>query len=129
MPSLVVRKNVRHDVALRAAVSITGYCTDIVRLSPAANAPTGWLDLDCVDLSLGGVGFASPVFFPRQTKLKVKLFSPSESNKVILECVCVVRRVIMTDGRPAYHLGTSFDDMSEEMRVKAEQLLAMVIEQ
>lgn len=129
MPSLVVRKNVRHDVALRAAVSITGYCTDIVRLSPAANAPTGWLDLDCVDLSLGGVGFASPVFFPRQTKLKVKLFSPSESNKVILECVCVVRRVIMTDGRPAYHLGTSFDDMSEEMRLKAEQLLAMVIEQ
>ncbi len=129
MPSLVVRKNVRHDVALRAAVSITGYCTDIVRLSPAANAPTGWLDLDCVDLSLGGVGFASPVFFPRQTKLKVKVFSPSESTKVILECVCVVRRVIMTDGRPAYHLGTSFDDMSEEMRVKAEQLLAMVIEQ
>lgn len=129
MASLVVRKNVRHDVALNAAVRLTGDSADIVRLSPAANVPSGWLELDCVDLSLGGVGFATPVFFPRQTKLAVKLYSPTDKNKVILECVCVVRRVIMTDGRPAYHLGTSYDDMSEEMRVKAEELLAMVIEQ
>ncbi len=128
MASVVVRKNVRHDVALRAAVSIVGECANMVRLSPGANAPTGWLDLDCVDLSLGGIGLASPVFFPRQTRLAVKLHSPTDDQKVILECVCVVRRVIMTDGRPAYHLGTSFDGMSEEMRQKAEHILSMVIE-
>jgi hypothetical protein len=35
----------------------------------------------------------------------------------------VIRRVIMTDRRPAYHLGCSFGDLSPELQRVIESLL------
>jgi hypothetical protein len=122
MSSTVVRKTMRHDVSIRAALRIAPGHADLVRLSPGAAAQSGWFEADCVDASLGGLGFITTIFLPRMTQLLVRLLG-ADGVEVVLECPCVVRRVIMTDRRPAYHLGCSFGELSPEMQRQIDSLL------
>jgi hypothetical protein len=122
MGSTVVRKAMRHDVSIRAALRIAPAHSDVVRLSAAAAGQGGWVEVDCVDASMGGLGFISTVFLPRMTHVTVRLFG-SDSKDVVLECSCVVRRVIMTDRRPAYHLGCSYGDVAPQVQRQIESLL------
>lgn len=96
------------------------------RLASQAGAMDGWLEVDVVDLSHGGMGLISLVFLPRRTLLTVRVFSPQGDGAEILQCPVRIQRVCMTDRRPAYLLGTSFEQMSPERRSKLDELLESI---
>ena len=125
---VIVRHAVRHDVAIRAQVSIRGPHATSIRLSAATGVKDGWIDADAVDFSLGGVGVISTVFIPRPAVVRLRMLSAGEHPTIIFEGDAVVRRVVMTDRRPAYHIGTSFHQLSPEAQVQAEALNAMLAE-
>lgn len=106
-----LRRDVRHPVAMRAQISIASAQATVVRLSAASGVKDGWLEADAVDLSLGGVGIISLVFFPRQTLLRVRLLTTGEAAQLLFEGNALVRRVVMTDRRPAYQIGAAFQDL------------------
>jgi hypothetical protein len=57
------------------------------------------------------------VFVPRMSILRIRVNELSESESTpILDVKARVQRVVMTDRRPAYLIGTSFYEVSEEQR-------------
>ncbi len=125
---VIVRRAVRHDVAMRAQVCVNALHASLVRVSAAAGIKDGWIDADAVDFSLGGVGVISTVFFPRHTVVRLRLLSPGEVPTTLFEGDCVIRRVVMTDRRPAYHLGTSFHLLDAEAQKQIEAMNTMLSE-
>jgi hypothetical protein len=126
--AIIVRRSVRHDVALRAQMCVAPSCASLIRLSPGSGVKDGWLDIDAVDFSLGGIGLLSTVFLPRNAVVRVRLYAPGDSDEVVLECECMVRRVVMTDRRPMYHVGTSFHNLSEIASSSVERINDFVAE-
>jgi hypothetical protein len=116
----------RHDVSIRAALCIAGPHQQLVRLAPAAGLASGWVECDCVDVGLGGIGLIATVFVPRLSQVRVRLFSAAETKDQILEATGVVRRVIMTDRRPAYHLGVSFHELDDKAQAQVAALMSML---
>jgi hypothetical protein len=106
MAGLIVRDSERFEVAMPARMRVAGEHASIVRLSAAAPQRDGWVDVDVIDLSRGGFGVMSPIFFPRRSLVQVQIFQPgSESDETVLEGIVRVMRVTMTDARPGYLLG------------------------
>jgi hypothetical protein len=120
---LMVRRNARYDVSIRAAMGIASHHDSMIKFSAASGVKDGWVDCDCVDFSMGGLGLLTTVFVPRPGCVKVRLYSPVDPSKVVLECECVVRRVLMTDRRPAYHLGCSYHKLTEDQLKLVEALI------
>ncbi|HYF15503.1 MAG TPA: PilZ domain-containing protein [Phycisphaerales bacterium] len=123
---ILVRRSVRHDVSIRGVLSIAPEHTGMVLFGPNSGAKDGWIECDCVDFSLGGVGVMAQVFVPRLARVHVKLFSAGEEPRPVLEATCVVRRTIMTDRRPMYNLGCSFIEMTESSQRQVERLMTLL---
>jgi hypothetical protein len=123
---VIVRRSVRHDVVMRAAISIAPEHARHVKFGAAAGAREGWVDGDVVDFSAGGLGFVSGLFVPRKARIGVRVFSPVNPEDVLLTCIVRVQRVTMTDRRPAYLLGTSFENPPPEVGVQINDLLAIL---
>ncbi len=113
-PPVIVRNAVRHDVVIRGSVRIAPCDIAAVRVGPASGAQNGWIDVDIVDLSENGLGLISPVFFPRRTVLEIRVLDHGEAPAVIAHLVIKVQRAIMTDRRPAYLAGCTFENNSNE---------------
>lgn len=124
---LLVRGNIRFDIALPARAAVGDEHARKVRLGEASGAVHGWVPVDVVDVSAGGIGLVSGTFFPRRTLLRVEIMpftaeggaAAGESGVVmtgepLMRCQVRVQRVVMTDRRPAYLLGTSFADSGSE---------------
>jgi hypothetical protein len=127
MPSpheLVVRRTQRHDVVLRGRFSVAPPHAHAVRLAKASGARDGVVEGDVVDLSGGGVGFLSPVFFPKRLLMDVQVLAPGAAAP-LLSCRGRVTRVLMTDRRPMYLVGLAF----EEMEPAALTALAALLQQ
>ena len=75
---LVVRRTQRHDVVLRGRFSVSAPHTSIVRLGKASGVRDGSVEADVVDLSGGGIGFLSPVFFPKRLLVDVQVLGRDE---------------------------------------------------
>ncbi len=105
---LIVRDAARYDIALRARFRVGPGHAGVVRFSQAAGAKDGWIDADVVDLSSHGVGLVSDVFVPRGCGLELRVFG-HDSGELLFTIPCVVRRVVMTDRRPAYLVGVAFE--------------------
>jgi hypothetical protein len=122
----IIRRTQRLDVSIRAMICVAPVHASAIKLAPPSGVKDGWIECDCVDVSIGGIGFITTAYLPRLTRLRVKLLSVAEQPEVVLECDCVVRRVPMTDRRPAYHVGCSFVDLDESQTQKIEELLVML---
>ena len=107
--SLIIRKNHRFEVSLPSKMSIAPEFHHAVRLAGGDSSGTRWLDVDVVDLSSQGIGVMSQVFVPRGCRVHLKVFLPGveayENEPPLAEMFAVVRRVTMTDRRPAYLIG------------------------
>lgn len=123
---VIVRTAVRHDVCLRGAVSVVQESGQGVRLSAAAGATDGWIEVDVVDISAGGIGLISTVFFPRRTLLTLRVFSPQAEGVEIFAANARIQRVCMTDRRPAYMLGTSFERLTAAQQAHLRAVLTTV---
>ena len=131
MPSAatIMRKVERFDVSINAVLGPTAQHASVVKLAPAAGAKDGMIDCNCVDISLAGAGFFTTVFLPRLTRIRIKLFSVGDAPQLLLTSEATVRRCIMTDRRPAYHLGCAFADLTEEQQRQLDVILAQVGEE
>ncbi|MEK6703307.1 MAG: hypothetical protein AABZ53_13670 [Planctomycetota bacterium] len=121
LPELAVRQTQRHDVALKGQVAIAPEHAGLVRLAQSAGGKDGWIDVDVVDLSVGGLALLSPVFIPRHVMAIVRILG-SESGTVLLETPATVQRVVMTDRRPMYLVGFHVTP-TPESSVQMNQLL------
>jgi hypothetical protein len=123
MEPILVRKNERHDVAIRGRFAVAAAHATIVRLSKAAGIKHGTIDIDIVDLSSAGLGFLTPVFIPKHTRVTMQV-APGNGSSDTFEARGIVRRVVMTDRRPMYYVGISFDAIPDTERANLNALLA-----
>jgi hypothetical protein len=121
-----IRRGQRMDVSIRAMLAVSDVHAGAIKLAAPSGVKDGWIECDCVDVSIGGIGFLTTVYYPRLTRLRVKLFGVDETTKPILECECVVRRIPMTDRRPAYHVGCSFGDLDATQQQCVDKLMRSV---
>ncbi len=108
-----------------AAVSRVEPGSDQVVLSRASASGRGEGELGVwlVDVSPGGLGITSPLFFPRGTKLRVRLEATRDGAGARVEVAAHagkgggaddhgllvrVQRCMMTDRAPTYYVGGSF---------------------
>lgn len=121
---MIVRRSDRHDVVLPAAIRVGDEHAELVRFGPRAGDRDGWVDADLIDLGLGGAGVVCPVFLPRAARVVLRVFTlGDETEQVLLELDARVMRVTMTDRRPAYMLGLSFDRLSPEQQTALERFI------
>lgn len=122
---LIVRDAARFDIALHARFRIGPEHQTVVRFSQAAGVRDGWPEAEVVDLSAHGVGLVSGVFVPRGCRLELRVFGAAK-NDLLFSIPCTVRRVVMTDRRPAYLLGLAFETSDgsalRQIRALLEQL-------
>lgn len=120
---LIVRRSARYDIALRAKVAPTQSHASAVRLTSSAGARGGFVEVDVLDFSGGGVGLLSMVFFPRKSCLRLIIQGVGEGAPDLLDAVVRVQRVVMSDRRPAYLIGTSFESLNEAAVTQVNHLL------
>jgi hypothetical protein len=123
MEPTAVRQSERHDVALRGRFAVAPQHAHIVRLAKASGTKNGAFEADIVDLSAAGLGFLTPIFIPKHTRLTCQI-APGNGAADPFEAHGVVRRVVMTDRRPMYLVGLIFDDLPPEDRARLHALLA-----
>jgi hypothetical protein len=119
----LVRRNERHDVALRGRFRISPEHAPIVKLSKASGARDGILETDIVDLSACGLGFLSPIFIPKHARITCQI-APGNGVSDTFDTQGVVRRVLMTDRRPMYLIGVTFDSITDEASTRLQILLS-----
>lgn len=123
MDHLAVRRTARHDVVLRGRFKVADSHAGVVRLAKASGVRDGAIEADVVDLSGGGLGLLTPVFFPKRVKIICQVMLPQGSTPAF-ECVGVVTRVVMTDRRPMYLIGLVFVEMTDAARAQLSSLLS-----
>lgn len=96
-----------------------------VALAGASGAKDGWVDVDVIDLSAGGLGMISLVFLPRKTQIRLQILGPDPEAPALVELAGTVQRVCMTDRRPAYLIGASLGAMAPEVRSRLDSILMM----
>jgi hypothetical protein len=120
---LVVRRTTRHDVSLRARVVPTQGHSAAIRLAQSVVPRGGMVEVDVIDFSGGGIGFFSTVFFPRRTCLRLVIPGMREGESELLDAVVRVQRVVMSDRRPAYLIGTCFESLNETSSAQVEAII------
>lgn len=124
---LIVRRNARYEVALPARLRVAAEHQAIVAFGAAAGARDGWVHADVLDFGSGGVGLISEQFVPRGVILDLEIMSlEDQGEEVLLACRVKVMRVVMTDRRPAYLVGTAFSGQSPETIKKIDDLIALL---
>ena len=105
----VVRQHERLNCALRAELRVSPEHAERVIVSSAAGETNGSVPVTLIDLSNGGVGVKSKVFFPKQARMVLRIWAPG-ANGADRACEFAVRiqRVQMLDRTPVYYLGAAF---------------------
>ncbi len=124
---LIVRRNARYEVALPARLRVAAEHQGVVAFGASTGARDGWVHADVMDFGSGGVGMMSQAFVPRGVNLDLEIMSlEGQGGDVLLACRVKVMRVVMTDRRPAYLIGTSFAGQSPESLRKIDDLIALL---
>ncbi|MBX3364754.1 MAG: hypothetical protein KF866_08325 [Phycisphaeraceae bacterium] len=123
-PGLSVRRSVRFELVLPVRMCIAPEHRGHVRWNTGLGGPEGWIDADLIDFSAGGIGVMSLVFVPRKTLVRFKVLGiDGGPGEPLLDAVARVQRVTMTDRRPAYLLGTSFERTNEVVTRQIAELI------
>lgn len=104
-PDLVVREHDRHACSLPARIAIGPASAGAVKPARSISGLGGAIEVRIVDFSRGGLGIASAVYLPPSCSLVLTLPGLETVGPVPLK----VRRATMTDRRPTYYIGASFD--------------------
>lgn len=121
-PPFIARRATRVDVCIHAQVRVHPQDGEVLKLSTGVTSAGPWLDVDVVDLSLGGLGYATSLFLPRGVRVMFRLMgSKGEPSPVI---GARVQRVVMTDRRPSYIVGCAFDETSDEAMASIRRILS-----
>lgn len=86
---------------------------DQVLLGRSAGEGDGTVKVTVVDVSRGGLGVATPIFFPRGSRIEISVNGKDGVGTVQGR----VQRVEMLDRRPTYRLGVLFANATDSMPV------------
>lgn len=115
------------DLSLPARVAIAEPHAGMIRFTSFAGVRDSWLDVDLVDFSSKGVGFVTSVFIPRKSLLTIRILAlGAEPKRVLVEGQIRIQRVVMTDRRPGYLIGTSFEGMTAKLHAQIEDVMRQI---
>ncbi len=120
---LIVRRDERQDVRMRALISVPRLDDEVLRFSDSAPVGPAGVDAVLVDIGKGGLGFESDVFFPRGAIIDVSITDP-DGNGALLSSRAIVRRTSMIDRTPSYATGVQFVDPDQKTLETVERLSA-----
>ncbi len=109
---LVVRGSDRYQCDYAAGLVVAPVHAKIVKPDKSAPGAGGPVDARVVDLSSGGAGVRSPLFYPQGSRLMLR-FAPAPGAEPLLVEVRI-QRVMMLDRTPNYYLGTAFEGLTPE---------------
>lgn len=125
---LSIRRAVRHEVFLPAQIAVAPEHAEIVRLASTTRGEA-WIEVDLIDFSACGVGMISPTYLPRNCLVQIRVLSPDErQSEPLFEAVARIQRIVMTDRRPAYLVGTSFIELTPKQQDQIDSVLARLDE-
>ncbi len=111
---LIVRRSVRFEVSMPARVRVASHHAEVLNFVKGVCDENRWINIDLIDFGSGGLGFIAPVYLPRNAHLEVQVPDfQNPAGRILLECCLCVERIQMTDRRPAYQVGCSFQDLKE----------------
>lgn len=105
------RLHERRETRFGASVRVHPDHADQFRLS----FPDALSDFIVTDVSKGGIGLRSSIYFPRNLRLTLSVRECSEHDNAdspSLTIRVIVRRCVMTDHNPTYSVGLQFVDPS-----------------
>jgi hypothetical protein len=108
---LAVRRHERYGSAIPARLLVSP--ATALRLSSAAIGTGGSVNASVVDISRGGIGISSPVYFPLTSQLRVTFALPGSAAPI--EALVRIQRVAMSDVKPTYYLGGSLEAPKPEL--------------
>ena len=118
---LAVRGQVRYQCSLPARLIIAPDHQKLIKLDKSSPGGGGPVPAQVADLSMGGVGLQSPVFFPLSCHLVITL--QASDTEPELSISLRLQRVLMLDRVPTYYLGTAFESLNPE---QARSIAALV---
>ncbi|MEM8835295.1 MAG: PilZ domain-containing protein [Planctomycetota bacterium] len=104
---LRLRKHQRQELEIPGVLRPRG---DLPRFSSASGFADG-VQVRILDVSAGGIGIISPVFFPRGSEAIFTISRPGESN---VSATLRLMRVRAHDAAGAYFLGARFANPDED---------------
>jgi len=125
---LIVRRSERFEISIPGKVRVAMAHVDQVQFAKGVGDENRWISIDIVDFGEGGIGFISDVFFARGLSLEVEI--PEIGNPdgaALIQCEMCVKRVQMTDRRPAYLVGCAFSELSEESKKTVEEMIDQLL--
>lgn len=105
---LTVRRYERHEVGLRAILTLTGESARAIRLSASAETDDGAIQATLVDIGDGGLGVRARLMLPRGATVRVRVPHPSTPGVWLLDAEARLQRVTMKGREPSYFLGMAF---------------------
>jgi hypothetical protein len=124
---LIVRRTERFEISIPARVRVAMQHVDAVQFAKGVTDSDRWMNIDVVDFSGGGVGFVTDLFFARSLDVEIEIPALGDSGgESLLKCYLRVKRVQMTDRRPAYLIGCAFTNVDEEIQSAIDALLELL---
>ena len=121
---LIVRRSVRFEISLPARVRVAPHHAEALNFSKGVTDENRWINVDVIDFASGGMGFVLNVYLPRNVDVEIEIPDFHDQNaEPMLQCMLKVKRIQMTDRRPAYQVGCSFTEVDEESRKSIEQMI------
>jgi len=125
---LIVRKSERFEISLPARVRVAMNQIEAVQYAKGVTDPDRWINVDVVDFAQGGVGFVTDIFFARAMDLEFEILNFADpGSEALLHGSMQIKRVQMTDRRPAYLIGCAFTSVDDETQQKIDSLLDLLM--
>jgi len=121
---LIVRRTERFEISLPAKVRVAMQHLDSVQFVKGVTDPDRWINVDVVDFAQGGIGFVSDIFFARGLELELEIMDIGVvEGDSLIQCTLQIKRVQMTDRRPAYLVGCAFNSVDDETKNAIDSLI------
>jgi hypothetical protein len=109
---LAVRGQERYQCGFPSLLVVATEHQKLIKLDKSSPGGGGPVPVQVVDLSMGGLGLRSPVFFPLSCRLVITLQATDTEPE--LSVPLRLQRVMMLDRAPSYYLGTAFETLTPE---------------
>lgn len=121
---LIVRRSERFEISLPGRVRVAAHHAEALNFAKGVAGPDRWINVDVIDFASGGLGFIADVFMPRNVDLEVEILNfQGQTDNAALNCTMRIKRVQMTDRRPAYQIGCSFINVDQDVQDQIDALI------
>ena len=121
---LTVRRYERHEVGLRAVLSLTGSSCHAIRFSATSETDAQAIEATLVDIGDGGLGVRASVMLPRGATMRVKVERLDTPGSMLFDAEVRLQRIVMKGREPTYLLGMAFVNQTPNLAQQVADLRA-----